>query len=100
MSSCASKFNLQLNIGDIYFIYIAIIICSDGMGRTGVFITVMSEIERVKIEGEIDTFQTIKSMRTKRPKMVSTLVSILNPKNYHIQTISHVYDCSNILFVY
>ena len=75
MSSCASKFNLQLHIGDIYFIYIYINICSDGMGRTGVFITAMSEIERVKIEGEIDIFQTIKSMRTKRPKMVSTVVS-------------------------
>ena len=45
------------------------------MGRTGVFITAMSEIERVKVEGEIDLFQTIKAMRVQRPNMVSTVVS-------------------------
>ena len=49
---------------------------SDGMGRTGVFITAMSEIERVKIEGEVDIFQTVKSMRVQRPNMVSTVVSL------------------------
>ena len=49
--------------------------CSDGMGRTGVFITAMSEIERVKFEGEIDLFQTVKAIRVQRPNMVSTVVS-------------------------
>ena len=45
------------------------------MGRTGVFITAMSEIERVKVEGEIDLFQTVKAIRVQRPNMVSTVVS-------------------------
>ena len=45
------------------------------MGRTGVFITAMSEIERVKVEGEVDIFQTVKAMRVQRPNMVSTVVS-------------------------
>ena len=49
--------------------------CSDGMARTGVFIAAMSEVERVKAEGEIDLFQTIKAARSKRPHMVSTPVS-------------------------
>ena len=49
--------------------------CSDGMGRTGVLITAMSEIERVKVEGEIDIFQTVKAIRVQRPNMVSTVVS-------------------------
>ena len=31
------------------------------MGRTGVFITAMSEIERVKVEREVDIFQTVKA---------------------------------------
>ena len=49
---------------------------SDGMSRTGVFITVMSEIDRVKVEGEMDIFHTIKAARTARPYMVSTVVSL------------------------
>nr|WNS50092.1 receptor-type tyrosine-protein phosphatase-like protein [Halisarca dujardinii] len=50
------------------------VMCDDGMSRTGVFITVMSEIDRVKVEGEMDIFQTIKAARTARPYMVSTVV--------------------------
>ena len=49
---------------------------SDGMSRTGVFITVMSEIDRVKVEGEMDIFHTVKAARTARPYMVSTVVSL------------------------
>ena len=45
------------------------------MSRTGVFISVMSEIDRVKVEGEIDIFQTVKAARTARPHMVSSVVS-------------------------
>ena len=40
------------------------------MSRTGVFIAAMCEVERVKVEGEVDVFQTIKTMRKKRPHMV------------------------------
>ena len=45
-------------------------ILSDGMSRTGVFIAAMCEVERVKVEGEVDFFQTIKAMRKQRPHMV------------------------------
>ena len=48
------------------------------MGRTGVFITVMTEIERVKVEREVDIFQTVKTTRVQRPNMVSTVVSLLH----------------------
>ena len=47
---------------------------SDGMGRSGVFICAMSEVERVKVEGQVDVFQAIKGMRIQRPHMVDTLV--------------------------
>ena len=40
------------------------------MSRTGVFIAAMCEVERVKVEGEVDIFQTIKAMRKQRPHMV------------------------------
>ena len=49
---------------------------SDGMGRSGVFICAMSEVERVKVEGQVDVFQTIKGMRIQRPHMVDTPVSV------------------------
>ena len=47
---------------------------SDGMSCTGVFITCMSEIERVKVEGAVDIFQTVKAARAQRPHMVYTSV--------------------------
>ena len=39
------------------------------MPCTGVFIAAMCEVERVKVEGEVDIFQTIKAMRKQRPHM-------------------------------
>ena len=47
------------------------------MGRSGAFICAMSEVERVKVEGEVDVFQTVKAMRSQRPHMVDTPVSHL-----------------------
>ena len=38
------------------------------------FICAMSEVERVKVEGQVDVFQTIKGMRIQRPHMVDTPV--------------------------
>ena len=40
------------------------------------FICAMSEVERVKVEGQVDVFQTIKGMRIQRPHMVDTPVSV------------------------
>ena len=70
---------------------------SDGMGRTGVLITAMSEIERVKVEGEVDIFQTVKAIRVQRPNMVSTVVSslayyIIIEDVIHFHFIFHMYD--------
>ena len=45
------------------------------MSRSGVFITCMSEIERVKVEGGVNIFQTVKAARAQRPHMVYTRVS-------------------------
>ncbi|XP_022810230.1 receptor-type tyrosine-protein phosphatase S-like, partial [Stylophora pistillata] len=47
--------------------------CSDGVGRSGCVATIMSVIERVKIEQTVDVFQTIKLIRAKRPGAVNTL---------------------------
>jgi protein tyrosine phosphatase len=54
----------------------AIVMCSDGMGRTGTFISIVSEIERIKMEARSDVFQSVKAARNQRPYMVSTVVSL------------------------
>ena len=59
---------------------------SDGMSRTGVFIAAMCEVERVKVEGEVDIFQTIKAMRKKRPHMVYNKVG---PSHTYVQLVPH-----------
>ena len=43
---------------------------SAGVGRTGVFITLSIVLERMRYEGVVDIFQTVKMLRTQRPAMV------------------------------
>lgn len=47
---------------------------SAGVGRTGVFITLSIVLERMRYEGVVDIFQTVKVLRTQRPAMVQTEV--------------------------
>lgn len=54
----------------MYFLYDI----SAGAGRTGTFIALSNILERVKAEGLLDVFQTVKSLRTQRPHMVQTVV--------------------------
>ncbi|CAI8026225.1 Receptor-type tyrosine-protein phosphatase delta [Geodia barretti] len=49
-----------------------IVHCSAGIGRTGAFCALSIAIERVKEEGLIDVFHTVKHLRTQRPHMVQT----------------------------
>ncbi|CAF91826.1 unnamed protein product, partial [Tetraodon nigroviridis] len=51
--------------------------CSAGVGRTGVFITLSIVLERMRYEGVVDIFQTVKMLRTQRPATVQTEVSRL-----------------------
>lgn len=59
---------------------------SAGVGRTGVFITLSIVLERMRYEGVVDIFQTVKMLRTQRPATVQTEVrysTLSNPKvNY------------------
>ncbi|KAJ7369444.1 hypothetical protein OS493_038944 [Desmophyllum pertusum] len=43
-----------------------------GVGRTGVFCALSILIERLKSEGVVDVFQTVKQLRSQRPAMVQT----------------------------
>lgn len=59
----------------------SVIMCvstSAGVGRTGVFITLSIVLERMRYEGVVDLFQTVKTLRTQRPAMVQTEVRDTN----------------------
>ena len=47
---------------------------SDGVTRTGTFICIHSQLERLKTEGVVDVFQAIKSARIQRPGIIPNLV--------------------------
>ncbi|XP_057294079.1 receptor-type tyrosine-protein phosphatase S-like isoform X2 [Hydractinia symbiolongicarpus] len=65
------KWHQQNSIGQ------AVIHCSAGVGRTGVFIALFNMLERVRGEGVVDVFQTVRGLRTQRPAMVQTKVEYL-----------------------
>ena len=56
--SCASE--------NLYFLVLAMKDCnisrfSDGVGRSGTFLCIHSQLERLKTEGVVDVFQAVKS---------------------------------------
>lgn len=63
---------------------------SDGMGRTGAFVCIDCELERLKNEGIVDIFQFVKSSRCCRPFLVENVVS--RP------TSAMIHDCSGYVF--
>ena len=56
------------------FFFLFYVVISAGVGRTGVFCALSILIERLKSEGVVDVFQTIKLLRSQRPAMVQTKV--------------------------
>lgn len=62
------------------------------MGRTGVFITLSIVLERMRYEGVVDIFQTVKMLRTQRPATVQTEVS-------HLAVSPLVYSVFSFLFI-
>ncbi|XP_065666598.1 phosphatidylinositol phosphatase PTPRQ isoform X2 [Hydra vulgaris] len=60
------KWNQQNGTGPI------VVHCSNGVGRTGVFIALFNVIDRVRVEGVVDIFQTVRELRSQRPAMVQT----------------------------
>ena len=48
---------------------------SDGVGRTGTFISIHAQLERLKTEGVVDFFQFVNSARKQRPGVISVVVS-------------------------
>jgi len=59
----------KLTLTDVTFILL-----SDGIGRTGVFCALCIVLERMRSEGVVDLFQTVKLLRTQRPNMIQNQV--------------------------
>ena len=70
---CRSEINLIIHITCIRS-YITSY--SDGVGRTGTFLTIHSQVERLKTEGVVDFLQAIKSARLHRAGLVPNTVSM------------------------
>ncbi|XP_046857121.1 LOW QUALITY PROTEIN: receptor-type tyrosine-protein phosphatase S-like [Xenia sp. Carnegie-2017] len=49
-----------------------VVVCSDGAGRSGTYITISNLVDRVKIVQVVDVFQCIKLIRSRRPQFVET----------------------------
>ena len=56
-------------------LFISLPLYSDGVGRTGAFIAIHAEMERMKAETVMDLFQFIKATRVQRDGMVSNKVT-------------------------
>ena len=50
---------------------------SAGVGRTGTFITLDAMMERLKERDDLNIFEFVSEMRTRRKQMVQTIVSTL-----------------------
>ena len=55
---------------------IQIISHSDGVVRSGTFLVIHSQLERLKTEGVADVFQAVKAARIQRPGVIPNLVRI------------------------
>ena len=49
---------------------------SDGVVRSGTFLCIHSQLERLKTEGVVDVFQAIRSARIQRPGVIPNIVSL------------------------
>ncbi|XP_064407627.1 receptor-type tyrosine-protein phosphatase T-like [Halichondria panicea] len=50
-----------------------IVMCNDGCGRSGTFLSVYSAIDRFKVEAVVDVFQCVKSARIQRMALVANM---------------------------
>ena len=50
--------------------------CSAGVGRTGTFITIDTMMQRLKEKDDLNIYQFVTEMRSRRTFMVQTMVSV------------------------
>jgi len=57
----------------VYMVYFTL---RDGATKSGLFCAISYMVERLKLEQEVDVFQSVKHTRINRPMIVSSLVSM------------------------
>ena len=76
-------------------------ISSAGVGRSGTFITLDAMMERLKENKDISIFDFVSEMRTRRMKMVQTVVSGITAVNEYLQvTLEYQECCIAVYFEY
>ena len=77
---------------------------SDGVGRTGTFICLHSQLERLKTEGVVDFFQAVKSARIQRAGLVPDAVCLyllcMFVLFYNILSQAHYAFCHDVVASY
>lgn len=53
----------------------AVSVCSDGATRSGLVCALSHMVERLKVEQDVDVFQSVKHTRTNRSQLIPTYVS-------------------------
>ena len=53
---------------------VSVAVCRDGATRSGLVCALSYMIERLKVEQEVDVFQSVKHVRINRPQLIPTFV--------------------------
>lgn len=61
--------------GALMLLLFVVVVFSTGIGRGGTFVVLSSVLEQLKVEGIIDPFFTIHSLRQQQPGLVTNFVS-------------------------
>ena len=72
---------------------------SDGVVRSGTFLIIHSQLERLKTEGVVDVFQAIKSARIHRPGIIPNTVCLSSHK-FIMPTLSLSLSKDHYVFCY
>lgn len=60
----------------------------DGVERSGVFVAASCLVERIKLDREVDVFQSVKQMRLNRSQLICNMVRVQNNTS---QTVSKIF---------
>ena len=69
---------------------------SDGVVRSGTFVCIHSQLERLKTEGVVDVFQAIKSARIHRPGIIPNTVCHSKNIIYSLYYVQHKYTLPSL----
>ena len=69
---------------------------SAGVGRSGVFCAISIVLDRLKVEGRANIYQTVKHLRMQRSHMVQGLVSCIHSQDFTCILLAFVHLCMRL----